>query len=260
MKKAYVTLLASENYLLGTLVLWYSLHKVKSTSTLVVMVTYNLEMYIKEIFQHLNIEYINVESIENPHMTDIHSPLFHMFDKLNAFNLTEYDKIVYLDSDMLVCKNIDELFEKPMLSAVNTGGRLPWLKNWTQFNAGLIVIEPSVVLFNDFIDKLKYLKSDDSGDQGFLHSYYPDWPDQYHLHLDHSYNMSVNYVDDYNKLFGYTLSKKVGGVIKKTDIKVIHYWADYKPWNTKYIANSNLEKEAVLIWQNCYKKVRNLLM
>lgn len=34
------------------------------------------------------------------------------FSKLHVFGLTEFDKIVYLDADLLLLSNIDELFDK----------------------------------------------------------------------------------------------------------------------------------------------------
>jgi len=35
------------------------------------------------------------------------------YSKLRAFDLVEFDKIVFLDADTLVLRNIDELFARP---------------------------------------------------------------------------------------------------------------------------------------------------
>jgi len=45
------------------------------------------------------------------------SSFFSRYTKLSIWTLTEYSKIVYVDSDMIALQNVDELFERPSLSA-----------------------------------------------------------------------------------------------------------------------------------------------
>ena len=35
-------------------------------------------------------------------------------NKLRVFNLTQYKKVLWMDGDTLVLKNVDHLFKKPM--------------------------------------------------------------------------------------------------------------------------------------------------
>lgn len=64
--------------------------------------------------------------------------------KLHIFNQTQYDRIVYLDSDMIVERNLDHLFSLPKAA-------LAWtLSHWMDVNWGtscFMVIEPSEELF-----------------------------------------------------------------------------------------------------------------
>ena len=53
--------------------------------------------------------------------------------KLNAWKLTEYAKMIFMDADMICVQNIDELFERDEISAVPDCG-------WPSiFNSGLFV-------------------------------------------------------------------------------------------------------------------------
>jgi lipopolysaccharide biosynthesis glycosyltransferase len=137
--------------------------------------------------------------------------------------------VVYLDADTFVCTNIDNLFSEPHMSAVNSGGMLPELSDWVDLNSGVLVIEPNKSLFEDFMQKMEYLPSKGGGDQGFLQSYYPNWPEQEELHLCHGYNMFVGHVRFYKKLFGYRFANQIKEFDEKV-IRILHFWADFKPW------------------------------
>lgn len=59
------------------------------------------------------------------------------FTKLHAWKLTEYNKCVFLDADILVLQNVDDMFERPELSAAPDIG-------WPDcFNSGVFVFIPS---------------------------------------------------------------------------------------------------------------------
>lgn len=59
------------------------------------------------------------------------------FTKLQGWKLTEYVKCVFLDADTLVLQNIDDLFNRPEISAAPDIG-------WPDcFNTGVFVFVPS---------------------------------------------------------------------------------------------------------------------
>ncbi len=59
------------------------------------------------------------------------------YAKLHLWNITDYQKIIYVDSDMMALKNLDSLFhEYPEFSAA------PDLHPG-KFNSGIFVLEPN---------------------------------------------------------------------------------------------------------------------
>lgn len=97
----------------------------------------------------------------------------HTFDKLNIFELIEFEKILYLDSDLYINKNIDELFDFPNMSVVIAGKG--YVKEWVEMNSEVIVIEPEYGLKDKMIHILKNEKFDKNiGDQDIINRYF-DW-------------------------------------------------------------------------------------
>ncbi|KAI0785979.1 nucleotide-diphospho-sugar transferase [Abortiporus biennis] len=112
---AYVTLLTKPSYLAATLVLHSTLVSVGSKYPLVVMVTPQLAEESRRILSKRGIVIRDVESLkpaEGVHNLVEHDQRFaDTWTKLRAFGLTEYERIVMLDSDMIVMRNMDELME-----------------------------------------------------------------------------------------------------------------------------------------------------
>ena len=75
---------------------------------------------------------------------------------------------MYLDAVTIVVKNIEDLFKCSKFCAN--------LKHSERLNSGVMVVEPSAALFDDMVKQVKTLSSYTGGDQGFLNSYYPDFP------------------------------------------------------------------------------------
>ena len=82
--------------------------------------------------------------------------------KLLLWNLTRYDRIVYLDNDMLVVSPIDDLFSRPPLAAV------PDSMPPDRFNSGLMVLKPKTSTFSDMMLRVNTTASPNVGDQGTL--------------------------------------------------------------------------------------------
>lgn len=225
---SFISILTTDDYLEGILVLNYSLAKTNSRYPFLLLITPNLSKEVIESLAKHRINCITLKNIDNPTKI-INQKIYRWhftYSKLSIFGLNQFDKLVYLDADMLILNNIDELFEKPHMSAVNSGGMLPKLLSWTKLNSGLMVVEPSTELFDDILSKIGKIESVASGgDQDFLHAYYFNWPNQKELHLDHGYNMFQIHLDEYNQLFGYDFNH-----VEKP-IKIIHYIGETKPWH-----------------------------
>lgn len=139
------------------------------------------------------------------------------FSKLKIFDLTDFQKIVFVDSDMLVLKNIDELFQMENMSAVVADGSYPG-NNYTGLNSGLLVCVPQKGESERLIG---FLPSDSKrllGDQDIFKLGYPNWEKNTALHIPEEYNVFIGHADYYQRKQG-------------LDIKVAHFVGETKPWN-----------------------------
>ncbi len=238
----------------GILVVNHSLKKVGAQYGLAVLVTPNISAYVRSILTDYGIEIIEVEGIENPADKYPFARFRYMYSKLYTFSLIQFEKVVYIDSDMLVCNNLDHLFQRPHLSAANIGQLLPQCEHWVQFNAGFMVIKPSQSLFDDLVSQIHLLPSKDLGDQGFLHSYFPDWPNNEELHLCHGYNMYIGFISAYSRLFGYEF--RDDPVLESEKIfRVIHYWGPEKPWNSRENVFNKGAEAAFNLWYKAFSEL-----
>ena len=85
------------------------------------------------------------------------------FTKLHAWKLVEYEKCVFLDADTLVLQNVDDLFNRPEISAAPDIG-------WPDcFNSGVFVFVPSLQTHNALISHALAVGSFD-GKKNKLHA------------------------------------------------------------------------------------------
>jgi len=266
MKKSFVSILSTDSYLPGIIVLYFSLKETKTKFPFLCLTTPNISLDTLITLSSYDIKYKRLGfNILNPTDIDRKHRWSNTYSKLHIFNQTEFSKIVYLDADMLVLKNIDELFKKPHMSAVSAGSMLIRRSHWTHLNSGLIVIKPYRNLFINMLSKIGKIENikashneykSTGGDQDFLNEYYKNWPKESRLHLDHKYNIFHHYLHEYNKDIGYSLSKG------KKLVKILHFASHLKPWE---ITKKNLHNEkrtaieikVINLWKNIYKKIKN---
>ena len=221
MKYAYVTILSTNEYYPGVIALFESLKKTNTKyNEFVVIVNELIDEEIINKLKEKEYKIINRKSIDCSSFISnkgYYNYWTHTFDKFHVFDLIEYDKIVYLDSDLYILKNIDELFDLPNLSGAISGKAA--CPEWDGVNSGLLVIVPEkdlskelydVVLFHDF--------KKDIGDQDVI-NYYFDWPNK-NLEISENYNLFAICLDKYINNYGY----------KEDNIKVIHFVGPKKPW------------------------------
>lgn len=229
-KSCYITVLTNEKYLPGLFVLAKSLQDVKSKFEFNVLIPNGKSELIEKVqkmsdkmngFIHIiTAPLIEMEFNEGDHYWN------ETFFKLRVFGLTQFVKIVFLDSDMLINANIDELFEKEMLSAV-IAGKIAF-DDYKDLNSGLMVIKPSkeieVKLINLIQVALESSQKRNSfcGDQDVIQLGFPNWRKEEKLHLPEIYNAFLSVLN--------TLNKKSKGEIKFKDVKVIHFVGPIKPW------------------------------
>lgn len=222
--RRYITMLSTDDYLPGVLVLDFCLKIVQSKYPLVVAINESISKETIEILKKNDIDYINIESVPKPKIENqygLYAYWLNTFDKIALFNLIQYEKLVYVDSDMLVLKNIDELFDKPKMSAVRAGQ----LKNpdWRGLNSGLVVIEPNKADYKGLVDTIVNYNGDkEIGDQDIMAMYFDKWADQNELHLPEEYNIFYCYAEEY---------LKEPFNLKRENYKIIHFIGKKKPWH-----------------------------
>ncbi|APH73089.1 glycosyltransferase [Aquibium oceanicum] len=104
---------------------------------------------------------------------DFHTPLDN-FVKLRLWEMEEYEKIVFIDADAIVVRNIDRLFAYPEFSAAPNVYES--LADFHRLNSGVFVAKPSRATFSEM---LASLDAPDAfwrrTDQTFLQHFFPDW-------------------------------------------------------------------------------------
>jgi alpha-N-acetylglucosamine transferase len=172
MEKAYVTMLCNgDGYVPGAEVLGKSLEASGSKVPRVVMVTADISPTARARLAGQGWELRDVEPIQNPNPESLQVfPRFAtVFTKLRAWELTDIERVVLLDADTLVLKNVDDLFLRPGFAAA------PDFFLPDRFNSGVMVLPPSKETFDRMVKALSGAPSYDGGDQGFLNTFYGDW-------------------------------------------------------------------------------------
>ena len=231
-RKAYITICTDDKYLPGVVALNRSLRTVESEYPLIVLTTGNMsesgvQTLANESIRHLTAKNIvPSEYIRNLNIKNGSPNWSNTFFKLRIFGLSQFDTLVYLDSDMIVLRNIDHLFDKLHMSAVAAGHHFN--KTWNQLNSGLMVFTPSIALEKNLVDLIEGEPSADMlngqgiGDQDIINHYFDDWDRQDNLHLPETYNQFISLVPEYLRK-GYLATTK--------DIYVVHFVGKVKPWN-----------------------------
>lgn len=221
---SFVTLLSTDNYLFGVLVLDKCLKSVKSRYPLFVLCSDCISEKSTLILKKFDIKYQllseHIAYKQGLNQLDEKSHWNNTFDKLYIWTLTQFEKIVFLDSDMQVVSNIDFLFEKPHMSAVIADKfNFPGLRT---LNSGLMVIEPNLQEFEG-LQNTWYsgaVQENIVGDQDIIRKYFDHWDDE-KLSLPQGCN--VLYSECYDWM----------NIIREEDVspvQVVHYIGKKKPW------------------------------
>jgi glycogenin glucosyltransferase len=227
-RHAFVTLATNERYACGALVLGQSLRNVQTQHELVIIVTPGVSSAVKLALSRVFTRVVTVDPLnsEDPtHLALMSRPeLGITFTKLHCWNLTDYSKCVFLDADTLVLTNVDDLFDRPELSAAPDVG-------WPDcFNTGVFVFQPSRDTFNSLVQLAVSQGSFDGADQGLLNQYFNTWSTSDASHrLPFVYNMAATTSYTYLPAF----------LHYGRDTKIVHFLgSQIKPWDHSYDAST----------------------
>lgn len=230
MSYAYITLLTDDSYFNGVLMLNDSLKQVQSKYPLYCMVAKEKVSYeIIRLLKKAQIPIINVENIEFPQFTQYNlekRPEWAMMwqnccTKFQLWTLQQFDKIVYIDADICVLQNIDDLFNYSHLSAC-VDGEAQHLSIDGHFNSGLFICEPNIEEYYqllNFCNNYNFENKNQIGDQDILNDFFGNWPNEIEKHISPYYNMLAPHIEDYNDLLN--------------NGRCLHF-VGQKPWNTDW--------------------------
>ncbi len=254
----------------GALVLLYSLKKTGTTVPITTICSKNVSKDSIKKLERLSdvivMDDIPVTSAIIEDNNDGFEKWNTTFFKLNVVALTQFKKIVVLDADMVVYRNIDCLFDMPHMSCVPAGKIVSKQENYG-LNSGLMVIEPSRSLYEKLKEAIPAMKKEKSscpvGDQDVFKYMYPNWTSNKQLELPELFNCYSTEVDELVEQHSF----------KFEDVYIIHH-AMIKPWlvNWKYpvqmihsqiVNHKNLhcfyQLKTYFDWKKIYRHVRREL-
>ncbi|KAF7816748.1 putative UDP-glucuronate:xylan alpha-glucuronosyltransferase 3 isoform X1 [Senna tora] len=166
-REAYATILHSAAlYVCGAIAAAQSIRMAGSTRDLVILVDETISEYHRGGLEAAGWKIHTIQRIRNP-KAEPEAYNEWNYSKFRLWQLTEYDKIIFIDADMLILRNIDFLFEMPEISAIGN--------NATLFNSGVMVVEPSNCTFQLLMDHINEIVSYNGGDQGYLNEIFTWW-------------------------------------------------------------------------------------
>jgi len=139
-----VLLMLEKSYMAGALTIAHSLRRLKTKHDIVCMITEDLLSDSKIILAQLlgnsknpifnkviKVPYIvhKTKPFKSQKQVELYKGwIDHSFTKWNCLSLTQYDKVILIDADMLVIANCDDLFElKPPAACFANPWAYPWL-------------------------------------------------------------------------------------------------------------------------------------
>lgn len=234
-KRVYLTALTNERYIPGVMALARSLREVKSKYDLAVMIPAEKEDALGRAIREYGILDVpgtfllpreNIRLAEMDAVVEnAYSYWRDTFFKLQAAGCTEFDKVILLDSDMLVLNNLDHLFQSSSFSAAVAGKCVH--PEWRSLNSGLMVIEPSDQLHDRLLSlivsaiEVRKSKGLQAGDQDVFHLAYPEWHNHSELYLSEKYNTCWGWIPEVCR----------SEMCKNDDLFVIHFVGKQKPWD-----------------------------
>ncbi|XP_077245066.1 putative glucuronosyltransferase PGSIP8 [Tasmannia lanceolata] len=203
-KNAYVAMMymgtpRDYEFYVAARVMFRSLAMLKVDADLVLLASPDVPIrWIQALKQEDNVKVVTVKNMNNPYkdQTNFNRRFTLTLNKLYAWSLVEYDRVVMLDSDNLFLHNTDELFQCGQFCAA--------FINPCIFHTGLFVLQPSMEVFKNMLHELEIGRTNpDGADQGFLGAYFSDLLDRPMFHpptngtlLDGNYRLPLGYQMD----------------------------------------------------------------
>lgn len=207
---SYITLLSDDSYIYGIILLHETLKSTNAKYPLTVLVTSNVSKPILCLLDQLNLKYKIISPIYNVKILEFNQKInpalaktwSYCLSKFEIFNMTEYDKVLFLDADIMILKNLDHIFQYPHMTSALDGEYFNIWPDNPHFNSGILLIEPN----KDEYQKLLTFATSEAidnwhrdecfADQEILNMYYSDWINKPELHLNKYYDIFAPYIQE----------------------------------------------------------------
>ena len=173
---------------------------------------------------HIDENLINNEHVSQPQINAL------SYGRILIPRLIDADRVLYLDSDIVVDDKLDELFTIDL--GDHPVAAIPDVIYHGDFNSGVMIFNNRVLrqIEPDIVDQMLEAGKNDElveGDQSVLNSFF----NKTYLHLGYQYNYVIGY-DFLNFYYptDYDLFDSFRGVIPK----IIHFTGPQKPWELTY--------------------------
>lgn len=251
-RHAFVTLVTNADYAMGALALARSLLMTGTSADIVVMATGGVDEAALAPLLALGCRILPVEHLptsdafnERHARGRLHEaapfgkgrkPVFHSpldnFCKLRLWQMVEYERVVFIDADALVLRNIDKLFNYPEFSAAPNVYES--LGDFHRLNSGVFVATPSLETYEAMLVQLDqpdmfWRRTD----QTFLEHFFPDW---------HGLPVTMNMLQ--------YVWFNMPGLWDWNSLAVLHYQYE-KPWEHDHPKADRL-KPLIDLWQAYY--------
>lgn len=193
--RAWMLFLSSNDYYVYlTLGVYKNLLDTKTKYPVYCAVTAEVNSSTRKILTDIGIRLVDLKPIRISRLSKL-DYYRKAISKLAILDLTEFKKIVYLDNDLWIKNNIDELFDKPHMTAVINRSPMTITKyklGGSVFCSGLFVWEYKK---GKPLDYSLLPKDIEWHDQSVLNFFYQDWGKHYELQLDYIYGL-MNSLDN----------------------------------------------------------------
>ena len=235
---AFATLMCDDASTLPAMVLVTSLLQSGTSAQIVVMLSPAVSMEVKGVVDRIlpgQVAAMRTNTVPYPFKVrqaevDRGVKRSCRYTKLRAWSLVSFDRVILLDSDILVLGSLDSLFTKASRTAA-VADIYPRV-----FNAGLIVLAPDSGVHKRLVTAAGATFSYNEGDQGFLNSYFEAHPGDALFHagdapspgdtpwqsLDAKYNFATWLA---NSIYGKWRFRD-----SSPELTVIHFSGEVKPW------------------------------
>jgi hypothetical protein len=191
---AWISALSNDKYVLPALVLGHLLNNLSCIENKVVLISHKVTQLGRSALESVGFQVEVTEGLDCNYMDRVyHRPeankgITGTHTRLLAFNLTRFDKVIYLDSDYFPTTSLDHLFDQVYPNKLTAAFcSKPGVVD-PCFNAGLLGLVPNTETYHKVMEYWKQLSSTSCPDDQRLLWYYYANHDNW-IPISYSYNV-----------------------------------------------------------------------